>query len=702
MKPPTPRTPLPETPVEPAVGAAGAGPSAATSDETAPARRATDRRPAAPAGTPPRPATTARPDPVLLGIARALRARVTAILGTAQAALGGGERQPVGAMRQIERSAQLLLSLVDDMVDLSMVQAGALQTDATEFRLAEAIDDVASVVGLQAEEAGIGLRFVVSPAVPTRLVGDPMRLVQVLNHLGAHAVRRLTAGDVTVAVDVLAPAQPADAADAGLLRFEVRADGPAAADPSALEGDVALAICERLVDAMGGSLAVVDAPDGGFAWRMAWRFGAAEGADHPGGEAAAGAGRLEGRRLLIVDGDAEAQRHSVEVARALGADVVAVDDGWDAMREVALAHQAGRPYDAALIDESLPGMEGLMCARQLVEHAPGPAPVLLLSTAGDPAALRALLEADRLAVREVLCKPLQPDRLAAALGPRPSEAQRAASGRAPTVRAAAGAAGALAGVRLLLVDDSAISQELAIEVLTHAGARVAIAVDGQQALEALAAVAFDAVVMDLEMPVMDGYEAVRSIRRQPRWRELPIVAMTASVGPAERARALAAGMNEHVGKPIDAQALVGALSRLLRRAPRAALPATAAWEPGAADDDPLATLRGIDAAIGRGNTMHNDALYRRLLLKFRDAHGQTPDRIAAAWLQGDRGGARRLVHDLAGVAGTLGAMGVHAAARLIEAVCAGEAGPEAFPALLEALRDELQPVMSGLESLGTA
>lgn len=698
MKPPPQRAPTPGGPVDTEAGAASA--SVALHPVPAPRRRASDRAGAVPdARDDAARAPEAAGDVVLVGIARALRDRVTTILGVAQGALDGGDdRQPYRVMHQIERSAQVLLSLVDDMLDLSMAQAGVLRMDVTEFRLAEVLDDVASVVGLQADEAGAVLRFSVAPGVPANLVGDPMRLAQVLNNLGAHAVRRIGGGEVTLSVERLPHVDVPDEGADVPLRFSVVATGPAAAQAAGHESDVSLAFCERLVHAMGGAL-VVTRRAGGFAGHVDWQLGVGD-VDEPVSGVEPGA-PLDGRRLLVVDGDVATLRQAVDAARALGLDVVAVHDGWDAMREVALANQAGRPYDAALIDEVLPGMDGTMCARQLVEHAPGPAPAVLMSTAGDPDVLRAALEGERLVVREVLARPVPAERLAAALAAALVTGSRSGPARPATVGPPAGAAGPLSGTRLLLVEDNPINQELAVDLLTRAGARVTTAVDGQQALDALAAVAFDGVVMDVELPSIDGYEATREIRRQVRWRDLPIVAMTASIGPADRARALAAGMNEHVGKPVDGEALIAALVRLLQRTPRPATPPGPAVPVPEDADDPLGGLAGIDVEIGRGNTMHNDRLYRRLLLKFREAHGQTPDRIAAAWDDGDRSGARRIVHDLAGVAGTLGAMGVHGAARRIEAVCAGESAPDAFPMLLDALRDELRPVLAALESLPT-
>jgi CheY-like chemotaxis protein/HPt (histidine-containing phosphotransfer) domain-containing protein len=432
-------------------------------------------------------------------------------------------------------------------------------------------------------------------------------------------------------------------------------------------------------------------------------------ADEGSVQAAGGLQGLRGRRVLLVDGHAPSLQTLAEAARAIGLEVEVAHDGWDAMRAAAMAMQAGRAFEFAVVDLQLPGMEGAACARQLLETTEAAAPLLLMTTVAAREGALASLRAQGLPVREVLVKPVGSERLAQACLAglsRPAAPPARDTPVPPDSRS-------LAGMRLLLVDDNLINQELASDMLHRAGAQVTVAGNGQEALDALSTLAFDGVLMDLQMPVMDGYEATRAIRAQPRWRDLPIIAMTASAQPRDRERVLAAGMNDHVAKPVDPQRLVAALVHAVgaQAAPRPVTPLTAASVPSVGAgataaassrpaDESLDRLPGIDAGVGRANTMGNDRLYRRLLLKFREAQHDAPERLQAAWNDGDHPTARRVAHDLAGVAGTLGAMGVHLAARAIEAVCAGEAPAGTLPVLVETLREELSPVIDGLRPLG--
>jgi CheY-like chemotaxis protein len=245
----------------------------------------------------------------------------------------------------------------------------------------------------------------------------------------------------------------------------------------------------------------------------------------------------------------------------LGLQVEVADGGWEALRAVGLAKQVGRPIELVLLDWKMPGMDGVECAR-LLQHGEA-APTVLMVSALSRDELQARLAARDVTVGAVLAKPVLHATLASAcaraLGGAVPEA-------APTPRSAARPEQLerLQGLRVLLVEDNDINQELALELLGEAGIVVSVADNGEQALQMLAEAAFELVLMDCQMPVMDGYDATRALRRNPAWQHLPVIAMTANAMQGDRDKALAAGMNDHIPKPLDIDAM---FETLLRWAP---------------------------------------------------------------------------------------------------------------------------------------
>ncbi len=254
------------------------------------------------------------------------------------------------------------------------------------------------------------------------------------------------------------------------------------------------------------------------------------------------------------------------------------------------------------------------------------------------------------------------------------------------------AATRLDGVRVLLVEDNAINRELAVDLLTRAGVEVTVASDGRQALDLLEARRFDGILMDCQMPVLDGYETTRLLRQQPRLRDLPVIAMTANALVGDRQRALEAGMNDHIAKPIDIEQMLATLARWVRP-----LRGDPLRDPASADS--LVSLPGVDVRIGRECTAGNDTLYRRVLGMFAEEQGAFASRFRAARSSGDALLAVRMAHDLKSQAGIVGANEVRHAAAALEDACAGDAADDVIVELTEAVARALDPVVAGLRSL---
>jgi CheY-like chemotaxis protein/HPt (histidine-containing phosphotransfer) domain-containing protein len=306
------------------------------------------------------------------------------------------------------------------------------------------------------------------------------------------------------------------------------------------------------------------------------------------------------------------------------------------------------------------------------------------------------LSAQRVSVRGVLAKPITPATLgtavSAALRHQP-QAERGAD-RVHTMR---DNAARLAGARILLVEDNAIIQELALELLSSAGMLVSLAENGREALERLAKQTFDGVLMDCQMPVLDGYETTRALREMPHLKELPVIALTANAMEGDRSRVIAAGMNDHIAKPLDVALMFETLARWVRPPRAAEVPIAPAVQPSA--DDPLARLPGISAQVGRNSTMNNDKLYRRLLGMFRDGQRDVVAQFRAARSAGDDATAMRLAHNLRAVSASLGALAVQQSAGALERACADKSPDATVAPLLAQVDTDLEPVIAGLTLL---
>ncbi len=666
-------------------------------------------------------ASTRAKSEFLANMSHEIRTPMNAILGMAHLALRSGlaPRQH-NHVSKIQSSAKLLLGLINDILDFSKIEAGKLEVERVEFRWADVFDSLTNLLGLKAEEKGIELLFDLPADLPPTGIGDPLRLGQVLVNLGNNAVKFTERGEVVVRIE----RRPCDGPEL-LLHIAVSDTGIGMTDAqrqrlfqpfsqadtstSRLFGGtgLGLAISRQLVELMGGRLEVESHPEQGSRFHFELRFGSRPPAAVPPRPA------LGPARVLLVDDNAAARRIGLAQLQALGLQAEAAIDGPAALDAAALAARRGRPFDLLLIDGKMPGMDGVECVRQLQAQAqaqgrPGsPAvPALLMLSALGREALHAQPDGPPLAVRGILPKPITPSGLrqacAEALGRAGSEPRAAAR------EARRDAGERLRGLRILLAEDNPVNREIAVELLGGEGAVVEVVGDGREALAALRRDDFDVVLMDCQMPVMDGYDATRAIRREDRWRDVPIIAMTADAMAGDRDHALAAGMNDHIAKPIAVDAMFDTIARWATGGRRAGPAPVATPTPAAAcateDESDLPNLPGIDLSVGRSVTLGNDKLLRRLLIMFRDSQRGFGARLLAARADGRHDDAVRIAHNLRGVAANLGIVSVQPAAAALEARCHASArsDDEAIEPLLQAVLTRLEPVLAGLEPLGDA
>ena len=532
------------------------------------------------------------------------------------------------------------------------------------------------------------------------LRGDPTRLTQLLlNYLG-NAVKFTERGSVTLRGRI----QQENAAEL-LLRFEVEDTGPGIA-PDVLarlfaifeqaDGSttrrhggtgLGLAINQRLARLMGGEVGVTSSLGMGSTFWCTVRLGKSS---RPPARRLMSA-NLRERRVLVVDDLPEARLALSDMLQAMGMQADVSQSGVTALSVVAAADARGEPFDIVLLDWRMPELDGLATAQRLMELTLVHPPLLLLVTAYDDAELRDV--ARQAGLHAVLTKPVTPsalhDALLRAISVLPSAGDVGDStGLAELAEGSATIAARKSraenneldqqGARLLLAEDNPLNQEVALELLRSEGFVVDLAENGLQAVEKARETAYALILMDVQMPELDGLAAARAIRQLAGRERVPILAMTANAFSEDRARCLAAGMNEHLGKPVEPDVLLATVRHWLAgKNGRTVVVNAAARAPVATDNAAaqplarLATIPGLEPRSGLRRVNGRIDAYLRVLRHFTTAHAMDLAELRRRLAAGDLSEARRLAHTLKGVAGTLGAVQLQGLVAELEAAIGG-------------------------------
>ena len=681
-------------------------------------------------------ASTRMKSEFLANMSHEIRTPMNAIIGMSRLALMS---EPAPALRnylaKILNASEHLMGIINDILDFSRIEAGKLHIEKVGFDLDETLEHLASLLGEKADAKGLELVFRVGPGVPQRLVGDPLRLGQVLVNLAGNAVKFTERGEIVVAVQARPAPDGAAANDTVTLAFSVSDTGIgmtqeqigslfqsfSQADSSTTRKyggtGLGLSISRQLVELMNGAIAVQSTPQAGSTFTFTVPLGVAD------GQPAAGAVRkalLEGGRALVVDDSGAARAALAEMLGTLGVQADTAASGEECLALLARAEQAGAPYRVVLMDYLMPGLDGVetirrihRCTREDGASCAPPAILMVSALARDTV----LAEQGELPVDGFLHKPVGPAllyrSLLQVLHPQPGAASADAAEHYLPVMADLPR---LDGARILLAEDNENNREVALDFMSAARMQVDVAFDGVEALRMAREGDYDLVLMDIQMPGMDGLAATREIRATPRLKHLPVVAMTAHALASDRALSRLAGMNDHVTKPIDPDLLFCTLlkwidpARLAGRTPPplqerpdrevAGAAAAAVATPGDARTD-LPAVPGIDWRLALDNVDGQRPRLEKRAGSFVREYAGAPRTLREALAGGEHARLQDLAHNLKSSAAYVGALELaHAASRLEHDLRAGR--HERLGVQVPALVAATESVLAGLGQLAAA
>jgi len=691
----------------------------------------------------------------LANMSHEIRTPMNAVIGMAHLALGT-ELTPKQQdyLNKIQTSANSLLGIINDILDFSKIEAGKLDMEAVEFDLADTLDNVANVISVKArEKENLEVLFYLDSRVPHFLVGDPLRLNQILVNLGNNAVKFTEQGEIVLTTKITKRAD-----DQVTLQFAIRDTGIgmteqqqgnlfqafSQADTSTTRKfggtGLGLTISKRLVNMMGGEIRVDSEPGLGTTFSFTANFGLGKKKVK---KRHLPSSDLRGMKVLVVDDNPTSRNILQEMLESFSFAVTLAASGEDGLVEIERADRA-QPFELVIMDWKMPGLDGIETSECIKSNRKlSKIPAIILVTAYGREEI--MQRTEQLGLEGFLIKPVSPsvlfDTILQAFGEEEPTVSRF-SERSQLNEYTKD----IQGAQVLLVEDNEINQQVAQEILLGGGLMVTVANDGQEGVEAAMQNDFDAILMDIQMPVMDGYEATRKIRelqevgrqrkegeKVRRWEgetksdieypassiqhpvpnteyRTPIIAMTAHAMSGDEQKSLDAGMNDHVTKPIDPEQLFATLRKWIRPVAQRSngrdfqLPEESPEpEPAPPAEGSLPeSLPGFDLGAGLKRLGGNQRLYRKLLLDFGANYGEAAGQINEALAAGDFDQAHSLVHNIKGLAGNLEAGDLQAAAVAMEKLVKGPAAKNAsdtelnrnFAQLEEAIGHALEAVQT--------
>jgi PAS domain S-box-containing protein len=628
----------------------------------------------------------------LANMSHEIRTPMNAIIGMAHLAMKTDlSAKQYDYLKKVGIAAKSLLGIINDILDFSKIEAGKLAMESVDFKLEDTLNNISTLVGIKTQEKGLELLFKVDPSVPTVLVGDPLRLGQILINLSNNAVKFTDTGEIVISFELLQK----DKAQV-TLKFSVRDTGIGMTEEQAVKlfqpfaqadssttrkyggTGLGLTISKRLAEMMGGKIWVESQPSQGSTFSFTANFGL-------GKEKAKRHFRpspdLLGMKVLVVDDNNTSRGILQEMLESFSFEVSLAASGEEGIAELE-SEEKDKPFELVVMDWRMPGMDGIEASKRIKNHKnlSKIPPIILVTAYGREEVMQ---QAEDVGLEGVLIKPINPsmlfDTIMQAFGEAVPETSRIAQRHEQEAEALKD----IRGAQLLLVEDNEINQQVAKEILESAGLNVALATNGQEAVNAVKENEYDAVLMDVQMPVMDGYTATRKIRELEAeasgQKPIPIIAMTAHAMAGDEDKSLQAGMNGHVTKPIDPEQLFATLQKWIKPSEKqtTAQKPVVSVEPSeeekvvSIEAELPESLPGFDLADGLKRLQGNKTLYRKLLFNFAADYDEVANQIREALDAEDFEPAHSLVHNLKGLAGNLAATELQAAVVNLEKLVKG-------------------------------